>query len=139
VGKFLLRRFEDLTQANLSPSYKLCDNNANAQRQNLSSSGVGSSPSISSVNATSSVVISRVVCDFVVARRQASEKKYLLRKYVTKKQGQGSVSKASGGGNVIWICNFCNTEYKSTYYRVKGHLLGLACGLGACKAVSVEK
>jgi hypothetical protein len=114
--------------------------NANAQRQNLSSSGAGSSPSISSANATASVVVvSRAAYDPAVARRQASEKKYPLWKYVTKKQGQGSVSKASGGGNVIWICNFCKSEYKSTYFRVKGHLLGLACGLGACKAVSAEK
>jgi hypothetical protein len=114
--------------------------NANAQRQNLSSSGVGSSPSISSANATASVVVvSRDAYDPAVARRQPSEKKYPLWKYVTKQQGQGSVSKASEGGNVIWICNFCHNYYKSTYYRVKGHLLGLPCGLGACKVVSAEK
>jgi hypothetical protein len=81
--------------------------NANAQRQSLSSSGAGSSPSISSANATASVAaVSRAAYDPAVARRQASEKKYPLWKYVTKKQGQGSVSKASGGGNVTWNCNF---------------------------------
>jgi hypothetical protein len=87
--------------------------NANAQRQSLSSSGAGSSPSISSANATASVAaVSRAAYDPAVARRQANEKKYPLWKYVTKKQGQGSVSKASGGGNVTWNCNFCHTEYK---------------------------
>jgi hypothetical protein len=114
--------------------------NANAQRQSLSSSGAGSSPSISSANATASVaVVSRAAYDPAVARRQANEKKYPLWKYVTKKQGQGSVSKASGGGNVTWNCNFCHGEYSSTYYRVKGHLLALPCGLGPCKVVSAEK
>jgi hypothetical protein len=34
VGKFLLRQFEALTQANLNPSYKLCDNN-NENQKNL--------------------------------------------------------------------------------------------------------
>jgi hypothetical protein len=31
VGKLLLRQFEALTQANLNPSYKLCDNNLNGK------------------------------------------------------------------------------------------------------------
>jgi len=95
---------------------------------------------ISSANATASVAaISSAAYDPVVARRQANEKKYALCKYVTKKQGQGSISNTPRGGIVTWNCNFCEGEYKSTYYRVKGHLLGLPCGLGACKAMSVEK
>ena len=115
---------------------------ANAQRQNLSSSGVGSSPSVSS--ATASVVgggsdsVSRAAYDPAVARQEANDKKFALWKYVTKKPGQPP-PKVSGGGNVIWICNFCKNEYKSTYYRVKGHLLGINCGLGACRGVTVNE
>ena len=115
---------------------------ANAQRQNLSSSGVGSSPSVSS--ATASVVgggsdsVSRAAYDPAVARQEANDKKFPLWKYVTKKPGQPP-PKVSGGGNVIWTCNFCKNEYKSTYYRVKGHLLGISCGLGACRGVTVNE
>jgi hypothetical protein len=50
----------------------------------------------------------------VVARQHAQEKKYPLWKYVTRKQGPGA--KFVGGGNVLWTCNFCNIQYKSTYY-----------------------
>lgn len=76
-----------------------------------------------------------VACNPVLARQQSQEKKYLLWKHVTRKSGPGA--KLGGGGNVIWTCNFCKKEFKSTYYRVKGHLLGLPCGLAACKAVTV--
>ena len=53
---------------------------ANAQRQNLSSSGVGSSPSVSS--ATASVVgggsdsVSRAAYNPAVARQEANDKKF---------------------------------------------------------------
>jgi hypothetical protein len=47
--------------------------------------------------------------------------------------------KVCWGGDVLWTCNFCNIQYKSTYYQVKSHLLGLDCGLGACKAVNATK
>ena len=59
----------------------------------------------------------------VLARQQAQEKKYPLWKYVTRKDGPGA--KLGGGGNVSWRCNFCNHEFMSTYFRVKGHLLAL--------------
>ena len=55
-----------------------------------------------------------------LARQQAQEKKYPLWMYVTRKEGPGA--KLGGGGNVSWTCNFCKNEFKSTYYRVKGHL-----------------
>jgi len=70
--------------------------------------------------------------DAVAARQQAQLKKYPLWKYVTKKH----VPKTGPGGNVHWSCNFCKGEFKSTYFRVKGHLLGLPCGIGACKKIS---
>ena len=34
---------------------------------------------------------------------------------------------------------YCKSDFKSTYYRVKGHLLDLPCGLAACKAVDDAK
>ena len=71
------------------------------------------------------------------AKQQSQDNKYPLWKYVTKKQGDGA--KAKGGGNILWTCGFCHTDFTSTYYRVKGHLLGLPCGLGACKSVSASK
>lgn len=37
---------------------------------------------------------------------------------------------------MLWSCNFCKGEFKRTYFRVKGHLLGLPCGIGACKKIS---
>ena len=30
-----------------------------------------------------------------------------------------------GGGNVVFLCNFCRQLYKGSYYRVKAHLLKL--------------
>ena len=74
----------------------------------------------------------------VLARQQAQEKKYPLWKYVTRKDGPGA--KLGGGGNVSWRCNFCNHEFKSTYFRVKGHLLALpSCGISSCKAVTANQ
>ena len=75
--------------------------------------------------------------NLVLARQQAQEKKYPLWKYVTRKEGLGE--NLGGGGNVCWTCNFCKNEFKSTYYRVKGHLLALSsCGIYSCKSVSVS-
>jgi hypothetical protein len=71
------------------------------------------------------------------AKQQGQDNKYPLWKYVTRKQGDGA--KVKGGGNVLWTCGFFHNEFTSTYYRVKGHLLGLPCGLGACKSVSPSK
>lgn len=60
--------------------------------------------------------------------------KYPLWKYVTREDGTST--KGKGGGNVQWRSNFCHISFKSTYYRVKGHLLALlGCGIGACKVV----
>ena len=56
---------------------------------------------------------------------------------MTRKEGPGE--KLGGGGNVSWTCNFCKNEFKSTYYRVKGHLLALLVGFFTCKAVSVTQ
>ena len=95
----------------------------------LSSSNLGSAPSV--------VSGAEAPYNPILARQQAQEKKYLLWKYVTRKSGPGS--KLCGGGNVAWTCNFCKNEFKSTYYRVKGHLLGLPCGLATCKSVSVTQ
>ena len=74
----------------------------------------------------------------VLARQQTQEKKYPLSKYVTRKDGPEA--KLGGGGNVSWRCNFCNHEFMSTYFRVKGHLLALpSCGISSCKAVTVNQ
>jgi hypothetical protein len=70
-------------------------------------------------------------------KQQCQDNKYPLWKYVTKKQGDGA--KAKGGGNVLWTCGFCHNDFTSTYFRVKGHLLGFPYGLGACKSVSASK
>jgi hypothetical protein len=64
--------------------------------------------------------------------------KYPLWKYVTREDGPSN--KGKGGGNVQWKCNFCHNTFKSTYYRVKGHLLALpGCGIGACTSCSFTK
>ena len=64
--------------------------------------------------------------------------KYPLWKYVTREQGPSS--KVKGGGNVSWKCSYCNTNFMSTYYQVKAHLLALpSCGIVACTKVPLRK
>lgn len=58
---------------------------------------------------------------------------------VCNKETRAWIEKLVGGGNVVWSCNFSKGEFKSTYYRVKGHLLGIPCGLAACKAVNATQ
>ena len=100
---------------------------------NISFSVGGSAPSVSNEAIGASMRSKNLVA---VAKQQAQEKKYPLWKYVTRKEGPGS--KSDGGGNVLWSCNFCKGQFKSTYYRVKGHLLGLPCGIGACTVITVN-
>jgi hypothetical protein len=59
--------------------------------------------------------------------------------YLSKYKLRDNRAKAKGGGNVLWTCGFCHNDFTSTYFRVKGHLLGLPCGLAACKSVSASK
>jgi hypothetical protein len=73
----------------------------------------------------------------VATQQQVQERKYPLWKYVTRKQG--AKAKLKEGGNVLWTCGFFHNELTSTYYRVKGHLLGQPCGLGPCKTTSASK
>lgn len=41
------------------------------------------------------------------------------------------------GGNVRWKCKFCNQECRSSYTRVRAHLLSIPKqGIGACKKVT---
>lgn len=64
--------------------------------------------------------------------------KYPLWKYVTTEDGPNN--KGKGGGNVQWKCNFCNISFKSTYYRVKSHLLAIpGCGIGSCRDITSQK
>ena len=64
--------------------------------------------------------------------------KYPLWKYVTREDGPNN--KGKGGGNVQWKCNFCNISFKSTYHRVRSHLLAIpGCGIGACKDIPSQK
>lgn len=41
-----------------------------------------------------------------------------LWKYTTR------IEQCVGGGGYIWKCNFCQNQYRSSYYRVKHHLIG---------------
>ncbi|XP_061364625.1 uncharacterized protein LOC133308064 [Gastrolobium bilobum] len=42
----------------------------------------------------------------------------------------------NAGGNMSWKCKFCQLEYRSSYTRVKTHLLKIKCkGIGVCKKV----
>ena len=43
-----------------------------------------------------------------------------LWKYTTR------IEQCVGGGGYIWKCNFCQNQYRSSYYRVKHHLIGPA-------------
>ncbi|KAJ0985234.1 hypothetical protein J5N97_003590 [Dioscorea zingiberensis] len=55
-------------------------------------------------------------------------------KYVTRLEKPGE-----GGGNVSWQCNFCNKVAKSSYTRVRAHLLKIAgTGIGACPKVTMK-
>ena len=54
-----------------------------------------------------------------------------LWQYVTKNQRWNE-----GSGNISWQCNFCHCIKKSSYTRVKAHLLGLrGYRIGACNKV----
>ena len=43
-----------------------------------------------------------------------------LWKYTTR------IDQCVGGGGYIWKCNYCQTQFRSSYYRVKLHLIGPA-------------
>jgi hypothetical protein len=98
------------------------------------STGSASVPFVGSGAATT---ISNVEKHIVLARHQAQDSKYPLWKYVTRHQGPGVQVK--GGGNIFWTCNFGKNQFTSTYFRVKGHLLGTPCGLGPCQGVNESK
>lgn len=51
----------------------------------------------------------------------------------------GAQIEAWWGGIVRWTCNYCRNQFRSTYYLVKGHLLGLPCELATCKAVNATQ
>ena len=43
------------------------------------------------------------------------------------------IEQVKGGGTFVWICNFCNVRYKSSYSRVKAHLCAIPQqGIKAC-------
>jgi hypothetical protein len=73
----------------------------------------------------------------LLERQRAQDSKYPLWKYITRHQGPGT--KLNRGMNVLWTCSFCNNQFKSTYYQVKGHLLGTPCALGPCQGVNASK
>ena len=35
------------------------------------------------------------------------------------------LEKASSGGNVVWTCKYCTSEYSGSYSIVKSHLLNI--------------
>ncbi|KAM7466949.1 hypothetical protein LguiB_014511 [Lonicera macranthoides] len=44
-----------------------------------------------------------------------------------------------GGGNMTWTCNICMRDFKSSYTRVRAHLLKiLGQGIGVCQKVTQE-
>ncbi|KAK8349585.1 hypothetical protein V6Z12_A06G152200 [Gossypium hirsutum] len=44
-----------------------------------------------------------------------------------------------GGGNVSFVCNFCNAIFKGSYYRVKAHLLKLnRKGIRVCPKLTLQ-
>jgi hypothetical protein len=88
------------------------------------------STSVQSAGSVATVTILEAEKHVVFARQQAQESKYPLWKYVTRHQGPGS--KLKWGGNILWTCSFCKNQFTSTYFRVKGHLLGAPYGLGPC-------
>lgn len=54
-----------------------------------------------------------------------------LWKYVTKLEKM-----SDGGGNIKWICNFCNQQKQGTYTTVRAHLLKLpGRGISVCPSV----
>ena len=56
-----------------------------------------------------------------------------LWKYVTKYDKSDG---GAGGGNTRWQCNFCMKVHKSSYTRVKAHLLKIkGAGIGVCLKV----
>ena len=90
------------------------------------------SASIASIGSGTTTIASNV------QRKQTQGSKYPLWKYVTREAGPGS--KAKGGGNVAWKCNFCHSHFMNTYYRVKAHLLALPrCGMSLAKRKEVER
>jgi len=95
------------------------------------------STSVPSIGSGAATTILEAEKHAVLARQQAQESKYPLWRYVTRHQGLGS--KLKGGGNILWTCSFCKNQFTSTYFRVKGHLLGTPCGLGPCQGVSASK
>jgi hypothetical protein len=95
------------------------------------------SASVPSARSGAAATTSEAEKHAVLARQQAQESQYPLWKYVPRHQGPGS--KLKGGGNILWTCSFCKSQFTSTYFQVKGHLLGTPCGLGPCQGVSASK
>jgi hypothetical protein len=56
-----------------------------------------------------------------------------------KNKGRDQSQRLLGEGMLFGFVIFATLSTRAPTIRVKGHLLGLPCGLGACKAVSVEK
>ena len=45
-----------------------------------------------------------------------------------------------GEVNVAWKRSYCKTNFMSTYFRVKAHLLSLpSCGIASCTKVHLVK
>ena len=61
-------------------------------------------------------------------------KGYPLWKHTTR------ITQYVGGGAYIWKCNYCNVQYRSSYFRVKLHLLGRAGeGINMCEGSGPDK
>ena len=65
---------------------------------------------------------------------QESNSNTPLWNYVTK-----SDVSIEGGGNVGFVCNYCNASFKGSYSRVKAHLLKLSRqGIRSCLKVTTQ-
>jgi hypothetical protein len=95
------------------------------------------SASVPSAGSGAAETVSNAEKNSLLARQQAQDSKYPLWKYVTRHQGPRA--KLNWGGNVLWTCSFCNNQFKSAYFQVKGHLLSTPCGLGPCQGVNASK
>ena len=93
-----------------------------------SSSASASSPAAPSASANANASVSATTS--ATANELLSKP---LWKYVTKL----NPGVEAAGGNLSWTCNFCKKYYKSSYTRVRAHLLKLS-GKGIAKCLLVQ-
>ena len=62
------------------------------------------------------------------AQRFKIDKSSPLWKYTTR------IEQCVGGGGYIWKCNYCQSQYRSSYFQVKHHFIGpVGKGITMCE------